>query len=105
MNILKKIIFTIISIIVGLVTTYSLNYYMLNDIIIGNPNSYDTETIKTNSVFDFFYTISSNTGYRPEPSNMNFVFTLFIGLSIGLFFSYKVIWTEKKRADTSNKER
>lgn len=92
---LRKLFFTLLIIIGGLLFTYSLNYLVLNDLIIGNPNIYKTEHNETSMVFDFFYTISSDTGYRPEPSSMNFLITFILGLLLGSIASLKIIWMKK----------
>lgn len=101
-NIVRIFLIALTTILV-LLLAYSLNYLLLNDLIVGNPNSYDTENIKTSYIFDLFYTISSDTGYRPEPSNFNFIFTFIIGIGFGFFSGYKLIWQRKiKNAHTPN---
>ena len=73
-----------------------LNHSIIENIIIGDPCKYDVDKIKTGKLFDLFYTISSNTGYHPEPSTFNFYFTTILSLLIGICLSSRLIWRNRK---------
>jgi hypothetical protein len=72
-----------------------LNLGVLSHIVIGNEEAYDTEETATSPIFDLFYTISSDTGYHPEPSNFNFLFTIVAGMALGILISYRMIWRQR----------
>ncbi|MDI9364461.1 MAG: hypothetical protein QM541_05890 [Flavobacterium sp.] len=81
--------------IAGILVAFFLNFSIINSAIIGNEEDYDTTSVKTSKIFDLFYTISSDTGYHPEPSYFNFVFTVLTGVFVGGLISYKLIWRQK----------
>jgi hypothetical protein len=97
-----KILLSAFIMFAGLLIVLFINFAILNSIIIGDEEAYDTSDIKTSWLFDIFYTISSDTGYHPEPSYFNFIFTALIGLILGGIISYKIIWRQKKEARTHN---
>ncbi len=68
----------------------------MEKIIIGDPCEYNTEGTETGQLFNLFYTISSNTGYHPEPSLFNFYFTTILSSMIGLMVAYKQLWKTQK---------
>lgn len=90
-----KLIVSLLLIFVGVAIAYFLNYSILNNIVIGNEEAYDTQHIETGFIFNLFYTISSETGYHPEPSYFNFLLTTLVGVIVGGFMSYKFIWKKK----------
>jgi hypothetical protein len=101
-SVLTKIFGSIFIIVVGALIMLFLNFSVLNSIIIGNEETYDTANIKTSKTFELFYTISSDTGYHPEPSNLNFIITILTGVIVGGLTSYRLIWRQKKEARTHN---
>ena len=92
---IKKIFSTTGVVLLSFITLQMLNHLIIEKFIIGDPCKYDTEKIETGKVFDLFYTISSNTGYHPEPSAFNFYFTTFFSVLIALYISYVFIWKGK----------
>lgn len=88
---------SVVIIILSVFIAYSLNYLLINNLVIGDECAYDTNNIKTSTVFNLFYEISSNTGYHPEPSFFNFIFTAFLGIVLGLILSLKFVWKKKAR--------
>ena len=102
---LKSILFNAlifaVFIIISVLIAYTINYALINNIIIGDECAYDTNNIKTSAIFNLFYEISSNTGYHPEPSYFNFIFTAFLGIVLGVILSLKFVW--KKKARNANK--
>lgn len=93
-RILKSII-SIIIIVIGILVAFSINYGILDELIIKDACSYDISNSNNKFIFNLFYEISSNTGYHPEPSYFNFGITFFLGLFLGLFFAYRLIWKRK----------
>lgn len=76
----------------SVIIAFLFNYSMLNDLIIGNEEAYDTSHVETGVLFNLFYEISSNTGYHPELSHFNFAFTAIAGLLVGCALSYLLFW-------------
>ena len=91
----KKIVLTVLLVVVCIIVLQLLNHEIIERIIIGDACHYDTENIQTGELFNCFYTISSNTGYHPEPNLFNVICTTCCGLLIGLFIAYKVLWRKK----------
>ncbi|MDR1679386.1 MAG: hypothetical protein LBR81_06355 [Prevotellaceae bacterium] len=89
-----KCLLSIFFIVTGFFLAVGLNI-VLYKIIIGDPCHWHN-VVDTNFVFDLFYEISSNTGYHPEPTFFNLIFTLLFGILLGLFLSYKIVWKKKK---------
>lgn len=77
--------------IIGGVIFGAFAFWLLNTIIIGDPCDYHNKDIKTGSVFNLFYEISSNTGHHPEPTAFNFIFAITTGAVIGFLLSRKFI--------------
>jgi hypothetical protein len=92
----KRIFYSLVVIVVLVLIAYSINYFIIDKVVIGNEYSYDTNNIKTGVIFNLFYVISSDTGYHPEPNNFNFIFTAMTGLSIGGLMSYRLFWRTQK---------
>jgi len=96
----RKIFIAILSsiiIIASILILYYLNFSILTNFIIGNECNYDSANIETSKLFDLFYTISSDTGFNPEPSYFNFFITAVVGLSIGIYLSFKLVINPKKK--------
>jgi hypothetical protein len=90
----KKALFTLALSVLGMITSLSLNFLIIQNLLIPDPCIYETENFKTGWLFNFFYEISSNTGYHPEPTIFNIFFTIFIGISLGILTSFKLVWKE-----------
>lgn len=89
---IKKVLLTLLTLLVSFIFTHLINFFVIGNIIIGDPCDYDTKGKKTSTIFDLFYNVSSNTGYHPEPSLFNFYFTTGVSLLITTFLAYKLIW-------------
>lgn len=89
---LLKIFSTIIVLLLCVFLSYAINFNILDPFIVGDPCKYDTDHIKISALFDLFYTTSSDTGFHPEPSGLNFGVTILTGLLIGVYTSGKFIW-------------
>ncbi|MES2380964.1 MAG: polysaccharide biosynthesis protein [Bacteroidota bacterium] len=98
---IKKIFFTLLILIVSFIVFQLLNHLVIEKIIIGDPCEYDTEGNETGKLFNLFYTISSNTGYHPEPSLFNFYFTTILSTVIGLLVAYKRLWKPTGKRSTN----
>lgn len=96
MKTIFKILLSCLLIYIVYLMVFFINFSVLTPIILGDLNKYDTEPIETNMIFDFFYETSSNTGYIPEPSYMNFIFTIIVGILIGIFLSRITIWKKRQ---------
>lgn len=79
----------LLSVFLGIFLLYCINYFFLDSLIVGDPEAYATTNIQTGYIFNLFYEISSNTGYHPEPSNFNFIFTASIGALCGVLFALR----------------
>jgi hypothetical protein len=95
---IKKILFSLLILITSFIVFQLLNHLIIEKIIIGDPCDYDIEGKETSKLFNLFYTISSDSGYHPEPSILNFCITTTISIIIGLLITYKQLWkpTEKR---------
>ena len=98
---MRKILFTSIILIASLIIVQVINHSIIEKVIFGDSCEHNTGTIKTDGIFNLFYTVSSNTGYHPEPSLFNFMFTTSVGLIMGVFFSYKLLWKVDRIHSTS----
>jgi hypothetical protein len=90
-----KVLITITSIFGCVVSLYLLNFAIVTPIIIGDPEAYDSGGKKTGKVFDLFYEISAVTGFHPEPSDFNYLLTIFAGAILGGFIAFK--WSKGMR--------
>jgi hypothetical protein len=85
--VLINVITALSCIVLGIIIAHGVNIF-LGQIIVGDPEAYDTDRLKTGAVFNLFYEISSNTGYHPEPGNFNLIFTTLTGVTFGGLFAY-----------------
>ena len=92
----KRIFSSLVVIVAVVLIAYSINYFIIDKVVIADECSYDTDNIKMGTIFNLFYVISSDTGYHPEPSYFNFLFTTIIGLTIGGLLAYRLFWRTKK---------
>jgi hypothetical protein len=76
---------------------FAFNFGFISKQIIGDECKYDVDNVQPSKLFEVFYTISSETGYHPEPSNFNFAFTILIGLSFGFLVSFVFFRTKHKK--------
>lgn len=90
MNI-KTIFKSSLIIITSIIILHIVNYIVERLVIIGDPCKFDKSDNELSATFKLFYTISSNTGYHPEPSLLNFSLTTLIGFILGIFISYKTL--------------
>lgn len=93
---IRKVLLTLLTLLVSFVFTHLINFLLIGKIIIGDPCDYDTKGKDTSKLFDLFFTVSSNTGYHPEPSFFNFYFTTGVSVMIATFFAYRLIWKGQK---------
>lgn len=84
-NVLKAIT-SVVACVVGL---YLLNFAILTPIIVGDPEAYDSGGKKTGKIFNLFYEISGVTGFHPEPSDFNYLLTIFMGVFLGGFIAFR----------------
>jgi hypothetical protein len=87
---LKRLFVTVFFLIAGVIIAVAINY-IIDRILIPDPCAYHNNGSKTSIVFDFFYEISSDTGYHPEPTIANRIVTLLAGVGAGLFFARMVL--------------
>lgn len=93
---ISKIVLTIGILIISFIILQLINHEIIEQIIIGDSCKYDTDGVQTGWIFNLFYTISSDTGYHPEPSMFNFIFTTIFSLFLGSISSYYLIWKKSK---------
>jgi len=102
-NVLRNVLITVptvygfISVWGCVIGLYFLNFLVLSPIIIGDPEKYDNDGIKTGKLFDLFYEISSNTGYNCEPSSFNVYFTVCLGVILGGYVAFR--WSKRIRKE------
>lgn len=80
---MKRLFITVFFLIAGIVVAAALNY-IIDRILIPDPCAYHNNDFKPSALFHFFYEISSDTGYHPEPSRANFIVTGIAGIGLGL---------------------
>ena len=84
---MKKILVFLISLLIPTLTLFVVNYIIITPLIIGDKCDLDQNEL---TKFDeLFFEISSNTGYHPEPTTLNFILTAIIGCIIGSII-YKI---------------
>lgn len=85
---MKKILVFLISLLIPTLTIFVVNYLIITPLIIGDKCDLDQNEL---TKFDeLFFEISSNTGYHPEPTTLNFILTAIIGCIIGSIV-YKIL--------------
>lgn len=87
---IKRLLITVFFLIAGVILAAALNY-MIDRILIPDPCAYHNNVSKTSVVFDFFYEISSDTGYHPEPTGANIIVTFLTGVGLGLLLARIVL--------------
>ena len=87
---MKKIFVFLVFLTTSILTLFVINYRIITPVIIGNKCEYDTGQNELTKLDELFFEISSNTGYHPEPTTLNFIFTATIGCIIGSIL-YKII--------------
>jgi len=71
----------------GLLVSFVL-HFMIEGILIPDPCAYHGE--KTTQFFDLFYKMTSDEGYHPSPTTLNYVLTITLGLLLGFFIDKRV---------------
>jgi len=87
---MKKVFVFLVSLMTSTLALFVVNYTIITPIIIGNKCEYDIGQNELTKLDELFFEISSNTGYHPEPTTLNFIFTATIGCIIGSIL-YKII--------------
>ena len=79
----------------GIATVWMLNYGIIESIIIPDPCAYHSE--ESSVLFDMFYTVTSDEGYHPYPTLLNFALTLTLGflLAFTAYRYWKALWEDK----------
>ena len=80
---MKKGICFLVSLMTSTLALFVVNYTIITPIIIGNKCEHDIGKNKLTKLENLFFEISSNTGYHPEPTSFNFIFTAIMGFIIG----------------------
>lgn len=87
---MKKIFVFLVFLTTSILTLFVINYIIITPIIIGNKCEHDIGQNELTKLDELFFEISSNTGYHPEPTTLNFIFTAIVGCIIGGIL-YKII--------------
>ena len=95
MKAFKKIATIGLFAILGMISTFIVNYFILEKLIIPDPCYYHSHD--TTKLFDLFYSLTSAEGFHPIPTILNFSLTLTIGILIGVLLS--IWWINKKASD------
>lgn len=69
---------------------YGINIYILTTFFINDNGSELPLKTTGNLVFSLFYEVSSNTGYQADITTFNLIFTLLLGIILGLYISKKI---------------
>ena len=69
--------------LLGVFIVFTINYGFLTDLVLKDEFKYGNGSKKTGLLFSLFYTISSDTGYVPDVSMFNVLFSLFLGVVLG----------------------
>lgn len=94
---LKRLLVTVFFLIAGVIVAAALNY-IIDRILIPDPCAFHGNDSETSAVFDFFYEISSDTGYHPEPTRANLFVTLLAGTGLGLFLTRLILGKRDRSA-------
>ena len=87
---MKKILLLLASLTIPTLILIIVNYTIITPAIIGNKRCrYDIEKGELTKIDELFFEISSNTGYHPEPTTFNFIFTTATSIVIG-YILYKI---------------
>mgnify|MGYP003610684090 CR=1 FL=1 len=88
---MNSLIFGLISLstFIGMVLTFCINFYLLENVIIPDPCYYHSRD--TNIIFDIFYEIPDWNGDHPYPTIFNMIFTIAIGAILGGIISTKIL--------------
>ena len=62
--------------------------FLLFDFFVPNPCVYDANIAEPGIIINTFYSLTSTSGYHPEPNRLNYILTIVLG---GLF-GYAVYW-------------
>lgn len=87
---MKKILVFLIYLLISTLTIFVVNYLIITPLIIDDKCNNDLGQSELTKFDELFYEISSNTGYHPEPTTLNFIFTAIIGCIIGSIV-YKIL--------------
>lgn len=85
---MKKIFVFLTSLLISTLTLFVVNYIIITPLIIGDKC--DLGQNELTKFDELFFEISSNTGYHPEPTTLNFMLTAIIGCIIGSIV-YKIL--------------
>lgn len=96
---LKRIALISLSALIGMASTFFLNFFWFEGILIPDPCYYHEHD--TNFIFDLFYEITASNGDHPFPTIFNLIFTLTIGALIGIAISTYL--TKKRDKKTPNR--
>ena len=80
---MKKVFVFLVSLMTSTLALFVVNYTIITPIIIGNKCEHDIGKNELTKLENLFFEISSNTGYHPEPTSFNFIFTAIMGFIIG----------------------
>jgi uncharacterized membrane protein YgaE (UPF0421/DUF939 family) len=83
-----------LSTFIGMVLTFCINFYFLENIIIPDPCYYHSHD--TNKIFDIFYEIQGWNGDHPYPTIFNMTLTFAIGAFLGGIISPKLLKRKDK---------
>lgn len=92
LNYLYYFILFIIFNVVGITSSFFINFMFVPYILFGNNEKSCELPADSSFFFDLFFEISGNTGYHPEPNLFYYFCTISFGLSFGFYLSYKYIW-------------
>jgi hypothetical protein len=81
----KKIKKTLVLFII-IIVTFIFNF-LIEQIVIPDPCYYHMND--GGFIFNLFYDLPAGNGGHPWPSNFNYIFTFFIGLTIGIIIQKK----------------
>ena len=88
-----RLLMTILLMMIGAVSTFALNFFFLEHLLIPDPCYYHNRD--TSLLFDLFYDLASVEGGHPSPTGFNLLLTLAVGLLSG----YQIAnWRRKKTA-------
>ena len=95
MNLILRIIYTVCIVSISWLFFVFISFYVIYPLIIPDPEMHGITNEQEGALFTLFFEISSDTGFHPEPSWLNFFITYFTGILAGAIFSYRFIWKNK----------